>query len=115
MHSLVIDGWPFYIGLGIIVTHLSFYWLDKWLKYRREMNNSTNKYASADITAYLLIMNMHKKLKNLEISVNETREFTSELCSLIDKLDIKSCNCDHREAIPPEQSIKKKYIMRKDD
>ena len=130
MHSLVIDGWPFYIGLGIFVVHLSFYWANQWRKHcNKTMNQPTSRM---DVPTTLLMMALYKKVQKMEEESLRYREILSEIYLEMEQLHepnvtvrpdppprdaplppiIDSGSSESDETDEP-QVIKKKYIVRR--
>ena len=79
MHSLVIDGWPFYIGLGVLVVHLSLYWLNQWRKIREK--NAESAFNKSNIPISMLIMNLQKKMQKIETDQTEAKTIITKLYS----------------------------------
>jgi len=83
MHSLVIDGWPFYIGLSVLVIHMSFYWLNQWRKNRdKSILKDRITLDSASIPMAMILVSMHKKIQKLEADNEKIREVLEEICAL---------------------------------
>jgi hypothetical protein len=120
MHSLVIDGWPFYIGLGVLVLHLSFYWLNQWRKYR------DRKYKRFDFAATLLLYTLYKKARSMKKEICSLREDIERLTRLPppereapsppddSESEYKPVEDESNSSDDPEVSvIKKRYIVRR--
>jgi hypothetical protein len=78
MHSLVIDGWPFYIGLGLFTVHMFLYWLNQWRK-------SQNKNNNINFATVVLLATLTKRMNRLEEEHEKTREAIMELLEEMDR------------------------------
>lgn len=61
MHSLVIDRWPFYIGLSVLVIHLSIYWLNQWKRHHEKKS-----LCGINIPTILALIHLNKRIQKLE-------------------------------------------------
>ena len=106
MHSLVIDGWPFYIGLGLFFTHLYFYWFNQWRKYR-------NRSFSNDVPVTLLMINLYKKIQSLEKRIEQKKPEKPAPPAKIAPEPPKQQIVEDYSPSVKQITLKKKYVVKR--